>query len=86
MPANTLWGDGFVMWHFDIAAVVTDDVGVEAWTAANAEADETYGHAGNLRKNALHVGATLAYLWDAGRRSAHLERLCSAILNPADNV
>lgn len=86
MPTTTLWGDGFVMWHSDIGAIVKDDVGAEDWAAAKAEADKLYGHVGDLRKNALHIGSTLAHVWNTGKRSSHLERLCRAVLNPADSV
>ncbi len=86
MPAKTLWGDGFVIWHSDIGAVVREDVGAEDWATAHAEADKQYGHVGDLRKNAVHIGATLAYVWNTGNRSSHLERLCGAILDTANSV
>lgn len=86
MPMATLWGAGFVMWHSDIGAIVRDDVGVAAWDEAQTEADKHYGHVGDLRKNALHIGMVLAYAWNAGKRSPHLERLCCAILDPVSSV
>lgn len=86
MPDATVWGPGFTMWHSDIGAVVETEIGKEDWAAYRAEADKHYGHAGGLRKNSLHIGASLAFAWDAGKRSASLERLCDEILNPANVI
>ena len=85
MPDATLWGAGLTMWHSDIGSVVEADIGKEDWAAFRAEADRRYGHAGALRKNALHIGASLAFAWEAGKRSANLERLCIEILT-AENI
>lgn len=81
MPEATIWGKGFTVWQSDIGAVVGLDIGEDDWTAARAEADKLYGQAGGLRKNLLHIGASLAFAWKAGKRSNNLERLCSEILN-----
>jgi putative ATP-dependent endonuclease of the OLD family len=86
MPTATLWGPGFVMWRSDIGAVVREEIGTAEWQTYRAEADKQYGHAGNLRKNILHIGASLAQAWDAGKRSPSLERLCGEILSLTSNV
>ncbi len=86
MPAETIWGPGFTMWQSDIGSIVEDDIGADNWAAFRAQADTRYGHAGGLRKNTLHIGASLAFAWDAGKRSPNLERLCSEILNPANRL
>lgn len=86
MPAATVWGPGFVMWHSDIGSIVRDDIGAVDWAAAQEAADQRYGQAGNLRKNMLHIGASLAFAWDAGKRSANLERLCTEILDPTKRL
>ena len=85
MPVETLWGAGLTMWHSDIGAVVRAEVGNEEWAASRAKADKRYGHAGGLQKNALHIGASLAFAWENRKRSPSLERLCNEVLN-ADNV
>ena len=72
MPAATYSGPGFTMWHSDIGAIVEADIGKDEWAAFRAEADQRYGHAGGLRKNSLHVGASLAFAWEAGKRPASL--------------
>ncbi len=86
MPTTDLWGTGFVMWHSNIGVVVREEIGVADWQAYQAEADRQYGHAGNLRKNTLHIGGSLAQAWAAGKRSPSLESLCREILNPASSV
>lgn len=85
MPNDTLWGTGLTMWHSDIGAIVETEIGADDWAAFRAEADKRYGHAGGLRKNTLHIGASLAFAWEADKRSPSLERLCAEILN-AENV
>ena len=85
MPDDTIWGTGFAMWHSDIGSIVESDIG-EEWAAFRQKADERYGRAGKLKKNALHIGASLAFAWDADKRSANLERVCKEILNIANFV
>ncbi len=86
MPTASLWGTGFVMWHSNIGVVVRGDIGTAEWQSYQAEADRQYGHAGKLKKNTLHIGASLAHAWADGKRSPSLARLCEAILNPASSV
>lgn len=81
MPPATSWGKGYVMWHSDIGAVVSAEIGTNEWDAAQAKADKQYGHAGGLKKNTLHIGAKLAHVWNQGKRSASLESLCKGILD-----
>ena len=74
------------MWHSDIGTVVESEIGAADWATYRAEADRHYGHAGSLRKNSLHIGASLAFAWEAGKRPASLETLCNDILDPANSV
>jgi hypothetical protein len=83
-PAATVRGAGFTIWHSDIGAIVESEIGAADWAAYRAEADKRYGHAGGLRKNSLHIGASLAFAWDAGKRSGSLEQLCADILDAAN--
>ena len=85
MPDDTIWGTGFTMWHSDIGSIVKSDIGKE-WKTFRAKADRRYGHAGKLQKNALHIGASLAFASEAGKRSANLEQLCQAILDVGNSV
>ncbi len=82
MPNETFWGAGLTMWHSDIGSIVETEIGKDDWANYRAEADKRYGHAGGLRKNALHIGASLAFAWEDGKRSSSLERLCKNILDP----
>ena len=86
MPTQTIWGTGFTIWQSDIGTVVEAEIGKEDWREFRAEADRRYGHAGGLRKNSLHIGASLAFAWEADKRSDSLERLCTAILSSDSNV
>ncbi|WP_422001741.1 ATP-dependent nuclease [Reyranella sp.] len=81
LPTATVWGKGFVLWKSDIGAVVEEDIGSTDWAAAQAEADKLYGHAGHLKKNTLHIGTRLAFVWGKGLRSSNLERACQDILD-----
>ncbi len=86
MPATTVHGDGFTMWQSDIGTIIGSEVGVHDWVLYRAEADKLYGYTGGLRKNSLHIGASLAFAWEAGKRSDSLERLCSNILDEANSI
>ena len=86
MPAETCSDPGFTMWHSDIGAIVEADIGKDEWAAYRAEADQRYGHAGSLRKNSLHIGASLAFAWEAGKRPASLMQVCVAVLDPENYV
>ena len=81
MPDETIWGDGLTVWHSEIGDVVKAEIGEQDWARARAEADKHYGHSGGFGKNILHIGASLAYSWADGKRSASLERLCKSILS-----
>ena len=82
MPSETCSGPGFTMWHSDIGTIVKADVGKDEWIKFRERADKRYGQAGRLQKNSLHIGASLAFAWDAGNRSTSLEQLCASILEP----
>lgn len=86
LPDATLWGKGFVMWQSDIGTVVEADIGSGDWQKYQSEADKQYGHAGNLKKNSLHIATSLNLAWDADKRSANLQRLCLEILDPTQSA
>ncbi|MYB40494.1 AAA family ATPase [Candidatus Saccharibacteria bacterium] len=86
MPAETCSGPGFTMWHSDIGVIVEADIGKDEWAAFRARADQRYGHAGSLRKNLLHIGASLAFAREAGKHPASLVQVCTAILEPTNYV
>ena len=86
MPTETIWGDGCTIWHADIGAVVESEIGKEDWGNFRTEADKRYGNAGGLRKHSLHIGASLAFAWEAEKRSHSLDQICTAILSSDNNV
>lgn len=79
-PSDTFWGDTVVMWPSDIEQVVEQEIGKEDWDKYRSGADTKYGHAGNLRKNTLHIASSLQIAWEAGKKSASLESLCEKIM------
>lgn len=79
-PAGTFWGGGVVVWPSDIGQVVEEEIGKDDWDKFRSEADTKYGHAGNLRKNMLHIASSLQLAWEAGKRSASLQELCEKIM------
>ena len=85
MPSQTFWGKGLTMWHSDIGSILKEEFGSDKWAAYCSKADTYYGQIGGLRKNTLHIGASLAFAWDDGNRSQVLDRLCDAILD-AENA
>ena len=85
-PAATFSDRGFTMWHSDIGAVVEADIGKSGWDAFRSKADVRYGHTSGLRKSSLHIGASLAFAWEAGKRPPSLEEICGAILEPSQYV
>ncbi|HML29392.1 MAG TPA: hypothetical protein PKE16_11235, partial [Hyphomicrobium sp.] len=86
LPKLTFRSPGCTMWHSDIGAVVRDDIGAKDWQKFQSAADAKYGHSGGLKKNSLHVGASLAFAWESGKRSPNLDVTCRAIVDPDNKV
>lgn len=85
-PSKTIWGPGFTMWNSDIGSIVKNDIGKKKWELFQNKADEMYGHVGGLKKNSVHIGASLAFAWDEKKQSTKLKRLCREILKPGNRV
>lgn len=81
-----VWGKGFTVWHSDIGVTVEEEMGSENWRGYCQDADKLYGQPGGLKKNSLHIGASLAFAWDDGKRSPSLERLCEEILRSGNVI
>jgi len=79
-PKAPVWGGSCVMWDSEIGKVVEHEIGEEEWKCFRAQADVEFGHTGGLRKNALHIGRSLQLAWEAGKKSASLEKLCHKII------
>ena len=80
-PSGTVWGKGYTVWHSDIGTVVKDEIGEANWSNYRDQADQLYGQVGDLKKNSLHIGASLAFAWEDGKRAVSLEALCSKIID-----
>src|SRR5207249_1339964 len=80
-PVTHLWGDALVMWSANIEKTIENEIGGQDWSFARTEADETYGHAGGLRKNTLHIATSLLLAWQKGKKSESLQRVCNGIVS-----
>lgn len=80
-PDKTIWGKSFVQWKTCFSDDVEANVGKELWAQSQQEADKEWGHAGNLRKNPLHIGSSLNLALQAGAQTPSLDKLCECILS-----
>jgi predicted ATP-dependent endonuclease of OLD family len=79
-PADTFWANGATMWNSEIQKVVATEIGIDDWRTYSNQADCRYDNAGDLQKNTLHISTCLTAAWDAGKRSASLEKLCRSLI------
>ena len=66
--------------------VEKEEIGAEEWANYSIQADNLYGQIGGLKKNSLHIGASLAFAWEEGKVSKSLEALCIRIIDPENFV
>lgn len=85
-PADIVWANEFVIWPENISKTIRGDYALDEWNAWKQEAEQELGQPGGLEKNSICISSILAKAWDAGKRSATLERLCETILNFARNT
>ncbi|MDR7866513.1 MAG: AAA family ATPase [Sporomusaceae bacterium] len=79
-PPTTMWGPNYAVWSTDMGTVVKADVENQAWEKAYEYASRVCGQAGDIQKNAYHIGARLAWLFENGIKPASLETLSEKIL------
>jgi len=79
-PPGIVWADNVVMWPSEIAKVVAEDIGKDDWDKFRGQADEQYGHVGDLRKNVLHISSSLHMAWEAGKRSKSIRQACEKLM------
>ncbi|MDO8578441.1 MAG: AAA family ATPase [Dehalococcoidales bacterium] len=79
-PNQTFWSNGIAMWNSEIQRVVADEIGTQDWQEYSTKADCRYDNAGDLQKNALHIGTCLMAAWNDGKKSASLEKLCRSLI------
>lgn len=80
-PDNIIWDRRYIMWPKDMAQSIQDEIGDELWSKATEVARKNCGHARNLEKNAIYIGALLAHLWDTNCKPTTLNNLCAAIMS-----
>ncbi|MBF4049627.1 AAA family ATPase [Burkholderia pseudomallei] len=80
-PAATVVADTHVVWPHDMGSSVKAAIPDPAWTESANYASVQCGMAGDLSKNALHIGARLTWLWEKGHRPDPLEQLCAKVVS-----
>ena len=80
LSPTVVWGERVIMWPTQIGEAVRGDLGVELWTRVQAETEKTHGFMGVKRKSGLLIAAVLESLWEAGHRSALLEKASNALI------
>ena len=86
LPAKTIWHENFVMWPERISNTVREEFG-DAWEVIeNKVRNEKALQDGVKSKNPMLIAATLEELWNQGKKSASLIKLCDAILYYAQKV
>ena len=80
-PASPVVTDTHIIWPHNLGAAVKAGVEDAAWIDAANYASTQCGMAGDLMKNALHIGARLTWLWENGYRPDPLEKVCSKVVS-----
>lgn len=87
LPKETMWREDIVMWATNIASSVRADFGENAWNAAQQKARDRLELQGPLSsKNKVLIAGTLEELWNQGKKSASLIKLCGRILAYAQKI
>lgn len=83
-PDTTLWGESFVQWPENIAAVVDEELvgslGSGPFEAVRQQAMTACGHARSLAKNTMFIQSKLQLAREAGAQCPSLDRLVKSIL------
>ena len=80
LPTADHWGTRCVMWRSELGDVFENDFAKDELAPFKEKARVACGQAADLRKNSIFIAEFLAEAFDAGKRSATLEKLCRAIL------
>jgi putative ATP-dependent endonuclease of OLD family len=79
-PALATWNERYAQWPTTLSDQVKNEIGAPRWATCCQRADQVWGHAGDLRKNAVHIGTSLRLARDDGGASPTLDMLCTHIL------
>lgn len=87
MPDVDSWFADHVVWRTNIGDVVAEEIGRDDWNTIRnkVRADHDFNVKG-LNKNTMFIGHAVAAAWEEGKKSASLEKLCTAILDFAKSV
>jgi len=87
IPEVDTWFTDHVVWKTNIGEAIARDIGEGDWIAIKTKvrADHDF-NVKNLNKNTIFIGYAVAEAWEQGKKSASLEKLCTAILDFAESV
>jgi len=85
LPEESIWHKNVVMWSRNISDIVKEGFSVEIWAKTAEEVKKDNGWEDLRGKNSLLIAAILEKLWNQGKKSAVLEKLCQHILVFAKN-
>jgi putative ATP-dependent endonuclease of OLD family len=80
LRGDDLWSKACVMWASRLDEAVKKDFIAKDFDEASNKARIQCGQMKSLGKNPLFIAALLTELWNAGKKSATLERVCNAIV------
>jgi hypothetical protein len=86
MPVDTLWAENVVMWKSDIGTIVQGEIPEAELTKYKNQAKTNCGQIKDLEKNSLFIADWLSLAWQAGHKSATLEKLCNELLKFASSA
>ncbi len=80
----TYWGENVVMWGMRIGDEIRKELLPDVWDTAQKQACQTFGYedltSNQKKKNAMVITATLIHLFEHGKRSEQLRKVCERIL------
>ena len=82
LPNQPVWANDLVMWKEDIASALAEDFGKDQWDQLRHTAKTKHGVAdvADIYKCGAFIQPLLSDLWDDGKKSPTLDRLCNAIV------
>jgi predicted ATP-dependent endonuclease of OLD family len=79
-PEQVVWEKNYAIWPDTLDQVLKADVGSERWDQIYGQVNQQFGNPKGFGQNAMHIGAKLALLHDAGEVCTSLDRLCQTIV------
>jgi hypothetical protein len=82
LPKGTIWSETAVVWKKNIGSAVAGDFGKVQWESLKnqVKAAHDVGDVADIQKSVSYIQWLLTDVWDGGKRSPTLERLCESIL------